>query len=176
LSRFFDDLWIEVGLKENITIGVIYRHPHNDINVFQESFMQTLHKLTVNKKNMYDMGDFNIDLLKASNNHDLLNQPTRVTHSLVDHICTNDSKHRMNSACLWDISDHCSYFVLFLCPNLFTGYQRALLEICTNLALKIFFNELQKIHSSRPISQDVNSSLSTLLFSFENGLNKHAPK
>ena len=71
LSRSFygcESLWIKVGLnKENIIIGVVYRHPHNDMNVFQESFMQTLHKLTVNKK--YVMGEFNIDLLKASNNH-----------------------------------------------------------------------------------------------------------
>jgi len=52
--RSFDgceSLWIEVDLnKENIIIGVVYRHPHNVMNVFQESFMQTLHKLTVNKK------------------------------------------------------------------------------------------------------------------------------
>jgi len=61
------------------------------------------------------MGDFNIHLLKSSNNHVLdfvnltncfglrylTNNPTRVrkeTHTLLDHIYTNDSKHRMNSS------------------------------------------------------------------------------
>jgi len=64
-------------------------------------------------------------LLKASNNHvlddfgnltncfglrNLINKPIRVTketHTLMDHLYTNDSKHRMNSGiCLLDISDH----------------------------------------------------------------------
>ena len=53
LLKSFDgceSLWIEVGLtKENAIVGVVYRHPHNDMSVFQESIMQTLHKLTVNK-------------------------------------------------------------------------------------------------------------------------------
>jgi len=74
------------------------------------------------------MGDFNIDLLKSSNSpildfvnltncfrlRNLINKPTRVTketHILLDHIYTNDSKHRMNSGmCLWDISDHYPIF------------------------------------------------------------------
>jgi len=38
LSKSFDgceSLWIEVGLnKENIIVGVVYRHPHNNMNVF----------------------------------------------------------------------------------------------------------------------------------------------
>ena len=54
LSKSFDgceSLWIEVGLnKENFIVGVVYRHPHNDMNAFQESIMQTFHKLTVKKK------------------------------------------------------------------------------------------------------------------------------
>ena len=54
LSKSFDgceSLRIEVGPnKENVIVGVVYRYPHNNMNVFQESIMQTLHKLTVNKK------------------------------------------------------------------------------------------------------------------------------
>ena len=97
LLKSFDgceSLWIEVGLnKENVIVGVVYRHPHNDMSVFQERVMQALHKLTVNKKYIYVMGDFNTDLLKSSNNHVLdfvnltncfglrkfINKPTRVT-------------------------------------------------------------------------------------------------
>ena len=118
LSKSFDgceSLWIEFGPnKENVIVGVVYRHPHNNMNVFQESIMQTLHKLTVNKKYIYVMGDFNIDLLKSSSSNvldfvnltnrfglrNLINKPTRVTketQTLLDHIYTNDSKHRMNS-------------------------------------------------------------------------------
>jgi len=96
LSKSFDgceSLWIAVGLnKENVIVRVVCRHSHNDVNVFQESIVQTLHKLTV-KKNMYVMGDFNIDLLKSFNNHvldfvnltncfgsrNLINKPTRET-------------------------------------------------------------------------------------------------
>jgi len=62
LSVSFDgcqSLWIEVGLnKENAIVGVVYRHPHNDMSVFQESIMETLHKLTVNKKIYIRYGRF----------------------------------------------------------------------------------------------------------------------
>ena len=80
------------------------------MSVFQEIIMQTLHKLTEIKIYIYVMGDFNIDLLKLSNNHvldivnltncfglrNLINKPTRVTketHTLLDHIYTNDSNY-----------------------------------------------------------------------------------
>jgi len=74
------------------------------------------------------MLDFNIDLLKSSNYHvlyfvnltncfglrNLINKPTRVTketHTLSDHIYTNDTKNRTNSGmCLWDITDHYPIF------------------------------------------------------------------
>jgi len=42
-------------------------------------------------------------------------------------------------------------------------------------SIENFLNELQVTLSSMPISEDVNSSLSTMLISFENVLNKHAP-
>ena len=62
LSKSFDgceSLWIEVGLnKENVIVGIVYRQPHSNINVFQETIMQTLHKLTVNKKKNICYGRF----------------------------------------------------------------------------------------------------------------------
>jgi len=57
LSKSFDgceSLWIEVGLnKEKCHCWCCLQTPHNDMSVFQESIMQTLHKLTVNKKYIY---------------------------------------------------------------------------------------------------------------------------
>jgi len=121
------------------------------MNVFQNSFMQTLHKLTVNKK-IYVMGHFNIDLLKASNNHilddfanltncfgliNLINKPNRATketHTLIDHIYTNDSKNRMNSGiCLGDISDH---YPIFCIVSLYKSLHRV---------PKVTFRDMQQV-------------------------------
>ena len=165
MSKSFDgceSLWIEVGLKkENVIVGVVYRHPHNNMNVFQESIMQTLHELTVNKKNIYVMGNFNIDLLKSSNNHfldfanltncfrlrNLINKPTRVTketHTFLDHIKTNDSKHRMNSGmCLWDTSDHYPIFCVVSLSKSFHRVVKVTFRDMQQFSIENFLSELQ---------------------------------
>ena len=79
----------------HVIMGVSIDNTNNDI-FFVESIMQTLHKFTVNIKNIYMLWEINIDLLKSSNNHvldfvnltncfglrNLVNKPTRVTKEL----------------------------------------------------------------------------------------------
>jgi len=125
------------------------------------------------KSSDYHVLDF-VNLTNCCGLRNLINKPTRVTketHTLIDHIYTNDYKHRMNSGmCLWDISDHYSTFCVV---SLSKSFHRV---------AKVTFRDMQQFSiehfitlSNMPSSEDVNSSLSTLLTSFENVLNKHAP-
>ena len=52
--------------KTPITIGVVYRPPSGDINIFNQVFGEILDKLP--NKNVYINGDFNINLHKLDNN------------------------------------------------------------------------------------------------------------
>ena len=45
-------------------ISVVYRHPTNKFDEFQQQFLQTVDKLEKDKREFLICGDFNIDLLK----------------------------------------------------------------------------------------------------------------
>ena len=51
--------------KKNIIIGCIYKHPKLDINEFNTLFENTMEKFSFVNKELYFLGDFNIDLLKT---------------------------------------------------------------------------------------------------------------
>ena len=52
-----------VGDRENIICGVVYRRPHTDINIFLTEFATLLDSLKANRSRVYLMGDFNLNLL-----------------------------------------------------------------------------------------------------------------
>ena len=69
-----ETLFIEIDKKEfdkekNILIGVIYRPPGTDINVFNTSIEAILTKIKSEKKLAYLSGDYNIDLLNIDNHN-----------------------------------------------------------------------------------------------------------
>ena len=119
--------------------------------------------------------------MKWSNNHvldfvnltncfglrNLINKPTRVTketHTLLDHIYTNDAKHRMNSGmCLWDTSDHCPIFCVVSLSKSFHNVAKVTFRDIKQFSIENFLSELQITLSNMSSSEDVNSSLSTLL-------------
>ena len=88
-------------------MGVIYRPPNTDFDVFYDNFIDILAKINLEKRPTYLLGDFNIDLLKydkdpktqkflnllLSNGFYLrIDRPTRITEStatLIDHIFVN---------------------------------------------------------------------------------------
>ena len=110
----------------NVIIGVIYRPPDNDINVFTQKLINVLNSIHKEKKTCYLMGDFNINLLNSNihnptcefvdtlyeyNFFPLINKPTRVTKvsaTLIDNIFTNNIKHKgiLSSILYTDITDH----------------------------------------------------------------------
>ena len=130
---FVETLWINVTFNDSsAVVGTVYRHPRSgprDIEKFCESMQDIFDILNKKKRPFYIMGDFNIDQLKISKKKNirqyanmllgsmckcLIDLPTRVTSkskSLIDHIYTNDIKHRINSGILVsDISDHFPVF------------------------------------------------------------------
>ena len=56
---------ILIESKKNLIIGCVYRPPNSDINIFNEKLQNILeHKCFQKNKNIFIMGDFNIDLLQ----------------------------------------------------------------------------------------------------------------
>ena len=122
-----EDIWVDINLnnKENLTIGVVYKHPNTNLHAFKSTFENTLEILTQNKANHIICGDFNIDLLKqtsfvkdyldsltACGCNQYINNPTRfspdnTSQSLLDHIYSNLNSHRITCQLIQnDISDH----------------------------------------------------------------------
>ena len=61
-----ESTFIEILNKEktNVTVGCIYRHPHMDLNGFNDYDVNNLlDKLSKENKTVFLLGDFNIDLL-----------------------------------------------------------------------------------------------------------------
>src|SRR6218665_638922 len=105
----YESLFIKIA-QHKITpliLGVIYRPPGKSPFTFNEEFVELVSELTVNKKQVILLGDFNLDLLKHSTHPQTNNfldvlishhflpailQPTRVATSsatLIDNIFTN---------------------------------------------------------------------------------------
>ena len=125
-----ESIWanIVVNKKHKITIGVIYRHPNNNINIFTDQFNEFLQLLANEQQSLYVTGDFNINILTKSNKnisnylsmtksfnlHNIIKQPTRVcktTSTCIDHIYTNNKNSIHKKFILIDaISDHFPLF------------------------------------------------------------------
>src|SRR6218665_3060959 len=105
----YESLFIKIVQHKStpLILGVIYRPPGKSPLTFNEEFVELVSELTVNKREVIHLGDFNLDLLKHSTHpqtnkfldvlisHHFLPailQPTRVTISsatLIDNIFTN---------------------------------------------------------------------------------------
>ena len=121
----YESCFIEIECinVKNIVVGVVYR-AHTCIDNFLADFDPVLKKLNSEKKTVYIMGDFNIDLLKVDTHrptHDYLEliysysllptiyKPTRITETtatIIDNILTNDDNIIKSSILVTDITDH----------------------------------------------------------------------
>ena len=65
-NEAFQALWVEISFVDhkNIICGIIYRQ-HNSPDDFLTYLDRTIEKLVSDDKDVYIMGDFNIDLLKC---------------------------------------------------------------------------------------------------------------
>ena len=126
MNEIVESLFLEIPLSgnKNILIGIIYRPPSSNPNLFLKYLSELMkNPLFVNKQS-FIMGDFNIDLLKHHDNsisHEfleillsasflpLISKPTRVTNrstTLIDNILCNILPTPDSSVVLSDITDH----------------------------------------------------------------------
>ena len=139
-SSELESTFIEIinSKKTNIIIGCIYRHPTVNLNEFSDNYLNILlQKISKEKKNIFLLGDFNVDLLKYdkhSRTNEFINSlssyrylpyilhSTRVTshlQTIIDNIFSNYvSKEVVSGNLTSTISDHLPQ-VLFI-PSMFS--------------------------------------------------------
>ena len=132
LMRLFRPFGFELHLPKhaNIICGVVYRQ-HNSPELFQEYFDRTIEKLSASGKQIFLMGDFNINLLRfhdckyaqnfilslqSFNLTPTIDKPTRVHHnsySLIDNIFASNLEDTITSGNIFsDLTDHFSQFCI----------------------------------------------------------------
>ena len=72
MTKEMEALFIEIpkediGLRKNVIIGVIYHPPNTDVSIFTEKLATILQKIADERKLVYLLGDFNINLLESDN-------------------------------------------------------------------------------------------------------------
>ena len=134
-SNIAESLFAEVIKPhgKNIIVGVIYRPPNQNLDLFIDEFNVLTEKISRENKICYLLGDFNINLLNFNNHSQtnefldslfsnlmfpMINRPTRITYhsaSLIDNIFTNNScNHVVNGLLFADISDHLPIFSIMI--------------------------------------------------------------
>ena len=133
IPNIFESIFIELIFgKKSIIVGTVYRpnsYPMADLDVFVHNMYDIQNLLNYEKKDVYIMGDINIDLLKFKEHKNtgeyvdnifshgflpLITKPTRLgPHSatLIDHIYTNKQNiDAISGIVITDISDHFGIF------------------------------------------------------------------
>jgi hypothetical protein len=112
IDDFVECVFIEINKTElkchkNVIIGVIYRPPNTNCELFNQHMSDTLDKINKDRNQIYLLGDYNLNLINY-NSHNLtsdfvdsmfshhvvplINRPTRITSTsatLIDNIFTN---------------------------------------------------------------------------------------
>lgn len=134
-DNVIESLFIEISKftmnsKKDYIIGVIYRPPGTDLNLFNDRITDIFNTIKTENKLVYIMGDFNVNLLNVDSHiltsefielmysnclFPLINKPTRICQSsatLIDNIFTNNiyDDNVLNGLLFTDISDHLPIF------------------------------------------------------------------
>ncbi|XP_072180116.1 uncharacterized protein [Diadema setosum] len=115
---------IELSKQKNIVVGEVYKPPSSNFRDFLDAFSDLLLTPSLYQKNIFIMGDFNLNLLHYSENVHcqefldlmlskylipLIRKPTRVTDTsstLIDNIFCNNISSVLSGVIVSDISDH----------------------------------------------------------------------
>ena len=197
----YGDIWVQIELEhgKKYVIGVIYRHPKQNLNRFHLSFEKVLELLSCKNVTYYIGGDFNINLLQNENKVKayidmtyslgairLITHPTRVTDnssSLLDHVYTNNISGETHNYILPDdISDHMPVIV---CSDLALKhpkkYEASYVRDTKNFEAELFLEELSKsLHllgeTNLPINiNEIDIYTDKFINIFQLILDKHAP-
>ena len=190
--------WISCKIgNQNIIIGGIYRHPHRNIESFNNALKSTLENIGDNVLSII-LGDININLLEENDTHvnNYLNNffennfipcitlPTRITHhsaTLIDHIFVKIPKKLIQNKCssgnlIVDIADHLPKFT-FIDIKTQSIKNRPHIRLFTQTKLDNFNANIQNEPSLIDHGEltDVNSSLDTLSTNYLALFDKYFP-
>ena len=198
IDDHYESIWIEIKntSSKNVIVGCIYRHPHDNIEIYK-SFLEylepILRKVTNENKEIYLCGDFNSDILKIDYNnsykhfYELISSyslapfillPTRIqgdSATIVDNIFTNNSNNKILSGnIVTDFSDHFSQFVSILRPKLdlksISIYKRDYSKFSEQS-----FRDDVSIQTFNNDSTDVNVQFNDFYYKLIGCVERHAP-
>ena len=178
---------------KNIIISTIYRPPHTNVESFLGEFDRLLHQINLENKDVYLMGDFNIDLLQQdstfqnmlqSNSFNAtIDKPTRLTNessTLIDNIFTNVISDHMCSGLLYsEISDRLPIFLMCNHLNNYPNKERnqaMIRRITPEKTVILNDNLLMETWNDVLASTDTNNAYTLFWNSFSSLLNKYIPK
>ena len=200
-SREMESLFVQIkqsnlSVKE-IIVGVIYRPPNTDFDVFYDSFSDILVKINAEKRPTYLLGDFNIDLLKYNKNqktqkflnlllsngfYPRIDKPTRITDStatLIDNIFVNvHTDSIVSGPWLVDISDHLPIYTTlpYELNNRKVQTKYITKRRYDDKSMLAFKTELLAVDWSNVLlNYDLNSKFNTFMYTFSNLHNKYFP-
>jgi hypothetical protein len=123
----------ETGLEKNAIIGLVYRPPNQDVNIFVDTITEKLSQVRNEHKIMFLMGDFNVNILNheehiptseflecmySNSMFPLISKPTRITKdtaTLIDNIFVTSNyveSSILNGMFVTQISDHLPVFTI----------------------------------------------------------------
>ena len=198
INDHFESTWVEIKNQNirNVVIASIYRHPHDNLEIYNTFLIymeKILLQLSKEKKEIYICGDFNSDLLKIDslNNYSRFYEllasfglvpfillPTRITGNsatIIDNIFTNNTSNAIISGnIITDLSDHFSQFIsvqkLKFDLKTTTFYRRDY----TNFSEQSFRDDVS-IQNFNNQNNDVNKQFADFFFKLEGCVNRHAP-
>ena len=197
-NEAFQALWVEISFVDhkNIICGIIYRQ-HNSPDDFLTYLDRTIEKLVSDDKDVYIMGDFNIDLLKCETSQvsqDVLlslrscyliptvDKPTRLhrtSATLIDNIFVNNPDKLLASGnIISDISDHFSQFCITTsAKDKFRQVKNVKIRDYSRFSVDRFNDELSEIDWDQIIANGANcvNKLFSSFYKYNTIVNKHAP-
>ena len=200
-SREMESLFIQIKQTKlstkDIIVGVIYRPPNTDFEVFYNNFSEILTKIGLEKRPTYLLGDFNIDLLKYGNElrtqkfinlllsngfYPRIDRPTRLTDTsatLIDQIFVNvHTDNIISGPWLVDIADHLPVYITLPYEPQVKTYKFEHITKRRYVPEKLLAskNELSKTDwFSVSTEVDVNNKFNKFISIFENLHNKYFP-
>lgn len=180
MSDTVEALFVEISkectnFQKDAVIGVVYRPPNQDVLAFNEKLNEILCKIKNEKKIVYLMGDFNINILDADNHipssefldniyshslFPLITKPSRITSetsTLIDNILYNDISNTncFNGLFFTDISDHFPVFSINHNSRINTKNQIYRMQVMNEKCLERFSIKIGNVNWT-PIIQNNN--------------------
>jgi len=200
VSEILECIFIELEMeRRNIIVGCLYRPPNSNMTIFNDEIYDLLKKLNNLNRDIYLLGDYNIDLLRSSTHQStsdfvnimfsssfvpLINHPTRITDTsatLIDNIFTNrHNEHACLSGILpTDVSDHFPIFHIIHHDNDIVNVHRHTphyKRIINNSTIETFKSNIQMCIWNNVIHcTDTDTAYKTFFNEFKHLYDKHIP-